>query len=92
MPRLSLAAALPPLLVAVLVALFLHRWTERPDTPVPPPTTAAAREAAGIITAGGPAQPAAANSSPPQAIRDPAPAGTPDSAPTSPRTSAQSGG
>ena len=52
MPRLSLAAVLPPLLVAILIALFVHRWTADPPVPPPPATTAAAREAAGLGPAG----------------------------------------
>jgi hypothetical protein len=41
MPRLSFAAVAPPLLIAVLVALFLHSWTAGPETPPPAPSTAA---------------------------------------------------
>lgn len=64
MPRLSLAAVIPPILIAVLLGLSYHRLTAKPDAGPPPPTTAAAREAAG--TGQRPAQPPAANVQAPQ--------------------------
>ena len=63
MPRLSLAAVIPPILIAVLLGLSFHRLTAKPEAG-PPPTTAAAREAAG--TGQRPAQPPAANVQTPQ--------------------------
>ncbi|RYI97439.1 MAG: hypothetical protein EON47_19835 [Acetobacteraceae bacterium] len=63
MPRLSLAAIIPPLLFAVMLGLAYHQRTATPDHP-PPPTTAATHEASGDTGGGGgsrPAQPAAGN-------------------------------
>ncbi|MBL6454476.1 hypothetical protein JMJ55_04010 [Belnapia sp. T6] len=60
MPRLSLGAVIPPLMIAVLLALSIHKMTAGPPEAPPPPSTAALREAAG---SGGapPSQPPAAN-------------------------------
>ena len=80
MPRLSLPVIIPPLIFAVLVALFVHRWTERPDNPTPPPSTTAMREAA-AVAAGSSAEPSSANSVPPPGAMNPVPAGTRDVAP-----------
>ncbi|MDO9706791.1 hypothetical protein [Paracraurococcus lichenis] len=76
MPRLSLAAIIPPLLAAVVVVLFLHRWTGGPDTPQPAPNTAAYREASGSTATGGSVEPPSASSIPPPAAMNPVPAGT----------------
>jgi hypothetical protein len=62
MPHLSFTAVIPPILIALILGLSLHRWTAKPE-PGPPPTTAAAREAAREATGAGqpPAQPPAGN-------------------------------
>lgn len=78
MPRLSLATAIPPLLIAVLVVLFLHRAINRPDTPAPAPTTAAYREAMGGNATGGSIEPPSANAGTGPSAMNPVPAGTPN--------------
>ncbi|TCZ57897.1 hypothetical protein [Roseicella aquatilis] len=77
MPRLSLAAIIPPLILLTVIVLFVHRWTGAPEPVAPPPTTAALREAEGQAGgAGRPIQPGSANSALPPGEMNPVPAGT----------------
>jgi hypothetical protein len=73
MPRISLPAVIPFVLVVGGFALFMHGWTSEPLPVAPPPTTAAWRAAMFPDSAiGTPAAPTPASSAgPPAATASP---------------------